>query len=62
MTVFVFHLVEVVGGFKVGLEQIFEILRRNANTFVSYFDAHSDEASRSRRTLIRSYVNLNRVV
>jgi hypothetical protein len=59
MTVFVFHFVKIISSFKVGLEQVFEILRRNANTFVCDFNVYGNEGSRSSFTLIRSYFNLN---
>jgi hypothetical protein len=62
MTVFVFHLVKVISGFEVGLKQIFEILRRNADSFVGHLDAHGNETSLSKAVIIRRDLYLNRVV
>lgn len=45
MTVLVLHLVEVVSGLEVGLEQIFKVLGRDPNTFVSNLDADRDKAA-----------------
>jgi hypothetical protein len=62
MTVFVFHLVKIISGFEVRLEQIFEILWGNSDSFVGHFDAHSNETSLSRVVIIGRNLNLNRVV
>ena len=62
MTVLIFRLVQVVSRFKVGLEQIFEILGRNSDSFVAHPDTDYNRAACCRCAKICCNVDFYRVV
>ena len=62
VTVFVFHLVEIVSCFEVGLEQVFKVLGRYTDSFVNNLDTNSDKAACSRCAFFCCNFHFDRVV